>query len=71
MCMMQAALAPVCSVPRATPSTSTPSDAAVHRPRGQRNADRTVVERRLRVAWRRAMRWFNPPVGVARRHVGA
>jgi hypothetical protein len=71
MCMMQAALAPVPSVPRATAFTSTPSDTAVHRPRGRRGADRTAVERRLRVAWRRAMRWFNPPVGMARRHVRA
>ncbi len=70
MCMMQAALAPVGSAPRATASASTPSDAAVHRPRRRRSADGAVVERRLRIAWRRAMRWFNPPVGMASRHVG-
>lgn len=67
MCMMQAALAPVRSVPQATASTATLSDG----PRGRRSADRAVVERRLRVAWRRAMRWFNPPVGVAHRRIVA
>jgi hypothetical protein len=55
--MMLATLAPICPAPEPTASMSTPPGAAAHGPL-------------MQIAWRRAMRWFKPPVSVAGRHVG-
>jgi len=67
MCMMHATLAPIGPVPAATNPGATPPAMAAPHPLVRRRTARPVA-RTLTTTWRRALRWFKPPAGVARHH---
>jgi len=65
MCMMHATLAPIGPTPAPTEPATTPPAMAVRHPLVRPRAAHPVT-RTLMTTWRHALRWFKPPVGVAR-----